>query len=165
MGASTEGIPNQTEHGQNGVIVAAESEDDAIRAALNLFIELLNSTLEGDSAAEVQLDAYFGKWLSKRNSFQQHLPDSNKNIVMALLVNKGEPSVVLPPKTAEPRRVVSEGTNSNTFVAVLPLKGGVYRFAVLFYQIEAIQLLADGRYDVAFIPGLIFVGEPNLSVR
>ncbi len=147
---------------QNGILVKAQDEIEAVQAALGRFIDLLNQSLSGEEAdTDGNEEALFGGWLTKRHQLVGEGGPTNREKLRLLFSRKGSlpVNVLRPTEGAMPIGVPKQALGS--YVAILPLRNSGFRFGVLFFEIEALDQAGDGQFDVAFLPGMIFVGEPK----
>lgn len=148
---------------QNGIIVNARTEMDAVQSALGSFVAFLNENLEEDNSAEGGGTGVFGSWLSRRNQIAQDQGQSNAETLRGMLIRReaGDVKIIQPFEGA--RKIGSGNGILGSYVAILPLQNANFQFVALFFRIEAIDQVKPEKFDIAFIPGLIFFGEPKAA--
>lgn len=159
MAQSTDEVPH------NGIIVNANDEAEAVQAALRRFIDHLNASINGHDEADDEIKSHFGGWLKKRSQLSTDTQPTNKEKLHFMLSSKGHDSGGIQSPSQPARRIGSTEGSVGSFVAILPLKNAPFEFAALFFQVEAIDKVSFGKYDIAFIPGMIFVGEPHIRAK
>jgi hypothetical protein len=146
---------------RNGIIVEANDEAGAVEAALRQFIELLNGCIKGEVEAETAIKRHFGGWWTKPSNLGSEIDQTNKEKLLFLLSKSGEIKGSIEMASEPPRRIGSPNEILGSYVAVLPLKNAPFNLAALFFRVEAIDKVSIGQFDIALMPGVLFVGEPT----
>lgn len=148
---------------QNGIIVNARTEADAVQSALGRFVAFLNENLKEDNVVERAGTGAFDSWLSRRNQIAQDQGQSNGETLRGMLIPKkaGEVRIIQPSEGAT--KIGSGNGILGSYVAILPLQNANFHFVALFFRIEAINQVKPEEFDIAFLPGLLFFGEPKAT--